>query len=129
MLQMPEIAGASESRSSGPTPTTSGDGEPLRGVVRSPNVRALTAILPTFDEEGSVGLVVEGLLALGVAEVLVERCGRLAHGYRQRENLERSNFYERKRKRFVVEVDKLDVSDPLFAGRKTTRRRLTEAAT
>ncbi|MEZ4655151.1 MAG: hypothetical protein R3E12_16545 [Candidatus Eisenbacteria bacterium] len=64
-----------------------------------------------------------------VAEVLVDRCARLAQGYRQRENLERSNFYERKRKRFVIEVEKLDVSDPLFAGRKTSRRRLTEATT
>jgi len=64
-----------------------------------------------------------------VAEVLVDRCGRLAQGYRQRENLERSNFYERKRKRFVTEVEKLDVSDPLFTGRKGSGRRLSEATT
>jgi glycosyltransferase involved in cell wall biosynthesis len=64
-----------------------------------------------------------------VAEVLVDRCGRLANGYRQRENAERSSFYERKKKRFIAEVEKLDVSDPLFSGRRNGRRRLTGAAT
>jgi hypothetical protein len=62
-----------------------------------------------------------------VAEVLAERCGKLSSGYKQRENNERSNFYERKRKRFLLEVEKLDVSDPLFSGRKPSRRRLAAA--
>ena len=57
-----------------------------------------------------------------VAEALVERCAQLAHGYRQRDNNERANFYERKRKRFVSEVAKLDVSDPLFAHAVRDRR-------
>lgn len=57
-----------------------------------------------------------------VAEALVERCAQLAHGYRQRDNNERANFYERKRKRFVTEVAKLDVSDPLFIHAARDRR-------
>ena len=32
-----------------------------------------------------------------IAAALVDRCARLAAGYSQRENLERANFYERKR--------------------------------
>ncbi|MBK8230131.1 MAG: glycosyltransferase family 2 protein [Candidatus Eisenbacteria bacterium] len=56
-----------------------------------------------------------------VAEALIDRCERLSQGYRQRENVERANFYERKRKRFVSEVAKLDVSDPLFATMKRER--------
>ena len=62
-----------------------------------------------------------------VAEVLGERCGKLSMGYRQRDNMERSNFYDRKKKRFVGEVEKLDVSDPLFTGRRTGKRKLSEA--
>ncbi len=64
-----------------------------------------------------------------VAEVLAERCGRLSNGYKQKDNTERSNFYDRKKKRFLMEVEKLDVSDPLFSGRRPNRRRLSEATT
>ncbi|MCA9754235.1 MAG: glycosyltransferase [Candidatus Eisenbacteria bacterium] len=60
-----------------------------------------------------------------VAEVLAERCGKLSSGYKQRDNTERSNFYDRKKKRFLLEVEKLDVSDPLFSGRRPARRRLS----
>ena len=45
-----------------------------------------------------------------VAEELIARCDTLVDGYRQRSNTERANFYERKRKRFEIEVSKLDLS-------------------
>lgn len=64
-----------------------------------------------------------------VAEVLSDRCGKLAQGYRQRENVERSSFYERKRKRFITEVEKLDVSDPIFSGKRGAGKRLSGATT
>ena len=63
-----------------------------------------------------------------VAEVLIDRCARLSQGYRQRENVERANFYERKRKRFVSEVTKLDLSDPMFVGGRRERRLTTAPA-
>jgi len=50
-----------------------------------------------------------------VAEELVRQCTLLVDGYRERDNQERANFYDRKRKRFAQEVAKLDVSDPVFA--------------
>lgn len=45
-----------------------------------------------------------------VAEEMVARCDNLVEGYRTRNNLERSNFYDRKRKKFELEVAKLDLS-------------------
>ena len=63
-----------------------------------------------------------------VAEVLAERCAKLSSGYKQRDNNERSNFYDRKKKRFLLEVEKLDVSDPLFSGRRPSRRRLSSVS-
>ena len=55
------------------------------------------------------------LLRHRVAEELVRQCEHLVDGYRQRENQERANFYDRKRKRFAQEITKLDVSDPIFS--------------
>jgi len=49
-----------------------------------------------------------------VAEELVRQCTQLVDGYRDRDNQERANFYDRKRKRFAQEVAKLDLSDPMF---------------
>lgn len=46
-----------------------------------------------------------------VAEELVNRCDSLVEGYRKRNNTERSNFYDRKRKKFELEVAKLALSD------------------
>ncbi len=55
------------------------------------------------------------LLRHRVAEELVRQCEHLVEGYRQRENQERANFYDRKRKRFAQEIAKLEVSDPVFS--------------
>jgi glycosyltransferase involved in cell wall biosynthesis len=55
------------------------------------------------------------LLRHRVAEELVRQCEHLVDGYRQRENQERANFYDRKRKRFAQEIAKLEVSDPVFS--------------
>jgi glycosyltransferase involved in cell wall biosynthesis len=55
------------------------------------------------------------LLRHRVAEELVRQCEHLVDGYRQRENQERANFYDRKRKRFAQEITKLEVSDPVFS--------------
>lgn len=45
-----------------------------------------------------------------VAEEMVRRCESLVEGYRQRNNTERANFYDRKKKKFEMEVAKLDRS-------------------
>lgn len=45
-----------------------------------------------------------------VAEEMVSRCDILFDGYKRRSNLERANFYDRKRKKFEIEVAKLDLS-------------------
>ncbi len=45
-----------------------------------------------------------------VAEEMIRRCDSLVTGYRQKNNTERANFYERKRKKFEIEVSKLDLS-------------------
>ncbi len=45
-----------------------------------------------------------------VAEEMVRRCDSLVEGYRQRNNTERANFYDRKKKKFEMEVAKLDRS-------------------
>jgi glycosyltransferase involved in cell wall biosynthesis len=45
-----------------------------------------------------------------VAEEIVRKCERLVDGFRRHKSAERSNFYERKRKRFVLEVRKLRAS-------------------
>ena len=62
-----------------------------------------------------------------VAEELVHQCNLLVEGYRQRNNQERANFYDRKKKRFAQEVTKLDLSDPAFSGARIARRSLTGA--
>jgi hypothetical protein len=62
-----------------------------------------------------------------VAEELVCQCTLLVDGYRDRDNQERANFYDRKRKRFSQEVAKLDVSDPVFTGVRGGRPRLSGA--
>ncbi len=41
---------------------------------------------------------------------MVNRCDILVEGYRKRNNTERANFYDRKRKKFEMEVAKLDLS-------------------
>lgn len=46
-----------------------------------------------------------------VADELVSRCDILVEGFRKRNNTERANFYDRKRKKFEVEVSKLEMSD------------------
>jgi hypothetical protein len=46
-----------------------------------------------------------------VADELVARCDVLVEGFRKRKNHERANFYDRKRKKFELEVAKLDLSD------------------
>jgi glycosyltransferase involved in cell wall biosynthesis len=45
-----------------------------------------------------------------VAEEMVNRCDILVEGYRKRNNTERANFYDRKRRKFEMEVAKLDLS-------------------
>lgn len=45
-----------------------------------------------------------------VAEEMICRCDSLVAGYRQKNNTERANFYERKKKKFEIEVSKLDLS-------------------
>ncbi len=45
-----------------------------------------------------------------VAEQIVHKCERLVEGFRRQKSEERSNFYERKRKRFALEVRKLKAS-------------------
>ncbi len=42
-----------------------------------------------------------------VAEEIVHKCERLVDGFRRQKSDERSNFYERKRRRFALEVRKL----------------------
>lgn len=46
-----------------------------------------------------------------VADELVHRCDILVEGFKKRKNLERANFYDRKKKKFEMEVSKLDLSD------------------
>jgi len=45
-----------------------------------------------------------------VAEELTNRCETLAEGFRKRNNTERANFYDRKKKKFELEIAKLDLS-------------------
>lgn len=45
-----------------------------------------------------------------VAQAIVRKCERLVEGFRRQKSDERSNFYERKRKRFTHEVRKLKSS-------------------
>lgn len=45
-----------------------------------------------------------------VAEQIVHKCERLVEGFRRQKSEERSNFYERKRRRFAQEVRKLRAS-------------------
>ncbi len=51
-----------------------------------------------------------------VAEELVNRCDCLVDGFRKRNNTERANFYDRKRKKFELEVAKLDLSTAAVHG-------------
>jgi glycosyltransferase involved in cell wall biosynthesis len=46
-----------------------------------------------------------------VADELVARCDVLVEGFRKLNNTERANFYDRKRKKFEIEVAKLEMSD------------------
>jgi hypothetical protein len=62
-----------------------------------------------------------------VAEELVHQCNLLVEGYRHRDNLERANFYDRKKKRFAQEVAKLDVSDPIYSEAQRGKARLSGA--
>ncbi len=55
-----------------------------------------------------------------VADELVTRCDILVEGFRKRNNMERANFYDRKRKKFELEVTKLDLSDA--AGKSASSR-------
>ncbi|MDM7916231.1 MAG: glycosyltransferase family 2 protein [Candidatus Eisenbacteria bacterium] len=59
-----------------------------------------------------------------VAEELVDRCDSLVEGYRKRNNIERANFYDRKRKKFEIEVTKLESSSRSGG---TSRARAAEA--
>jgi glycosyltransferase involved in cell wall biosynthesis len=52
-----------------------------------------------------------------VAEEMVDRCDILVEGYRKRNNTERANFYDRKKKKFELEVSKLISSDSKGADR------------
>jgi glycosyltransferase involved in cell wall biosynthesis len=45
-----------------------------------------------------------------VAEEIVKKCERLVEGFKRQKSEERANFYERKRKRFALEVRKLRAS-------------------
>ena len=56
-----------------------------------------------------------------VAEELVDRCGILVEGYRKRNNTERANFYDRKKKKFELEVTKLDLSGTVPFGNGSER--------
>jgi glycosyltransferase involved in cell wall biosynthesis len=47
-----------------------------------------------------------------VAQEIVRKCERLVEGFRRQKSDERSNFYERKRRRFAQEVRKLRLSQP-----------------
>jgi glycosyltransferase involved in cell wall biosynthesis len=47
-----------------------------------------------------------------VAEQIVAKCEKLVDGFKQKDNTERANFYERKRKKFSAEVRKLHASRP-----------------
>lgn len=47
-----------------------------------------------------------------VAEQIVFKCEKLVEGFKQKDNTERANFYERKRKKFSAEVRKLTASQP-----------------
>ncbi len=60
-----------------------------------------------------------GRLTIGqrllVAEEIVRKCERLVEGFKRQKSEERSNFYERKRRRFAQEVRKLRASVPAAA--------------
>ncbi|MBD3334082.1 MAG: glycosyltransferase [Candidatus Eisenbacteria bacterium] len=47
-----------------------------------------------------------------VAEQVVFNCEKLVQGFKARDNMERANFYERKRKKFASEVRKLHATRP-----------------
>ncbi len=56
-----------------------------------------------------------------VAEEMVDRCEILVEGYRRRNNTERANFYDRKKKKFELEVAKLGLSDAVITGNGAER--------
>jgi glycosyltransferase involved in cell wall biosynthesis len=63
-----------------------------------------------------------------VAEELISQCDLLVEGYREQNNQERANFYDRKKKRFAQEVTKLDLSDPMYRGPRSGGRPLSGAS-
>jgi len=56
-----------------------------------------------------------------VAEEVVERCDILVDGYRKRNNTERANFYDRKKKKFEIEVAKLGLSGAVHSSSRAER--------
>lgn len=92
------------------------------GAVRSASSWSLDRYRVYSMEKAFQGGHLNPIQRHRIAAALVDRCARLANGYRQRENLERANFYERKRKRFISEVTKLELSDPLFLQARRERR-------
>ncbi len=56
-----------------------------------------------------------------VAEQIVHKCERLVEGFRRQKSEERSSFYERKRKRFALEVRKLKASRAAAEAVQTSR--------
>ncbi len=79
-------------------------------------------------EKAYQGGHLDATMRYAVAVELVRQCEQLVEGYKRRDNLERSNFYERKRKRFAQEVTKLDAGDPLFVRARGSRRSMSQAA-
>lgn len=61
-------------------------------------------------EKAFQGGHLNGHQRLSVAEEIVRKCERLVEGYRRTKSDERASFYERKRKRYSLEVRKLRAS-------------------
>ncbi|MBD3235712.1 MAG: glycosyltransferase [Candidatus Eisenbacteria bacterium] len=90
------------------------EGAPIlrRSLRRKPSARAWSAekfrvyALEKSFQSGHL----DGRQRLLVAEEVVRKCERLVDGYRRTRSEERANFYERKRKRYSLEVRKLRAS-------------------
>lgn len=90
------------------------EGAPImrRSPRREPSARAWSAekfrvyALEKSFQSGHL----DGHQRLLVAEEIVRKCERLVDGYRRTKSDERANFYERKRKRYSLEVRKLRAS-------------------
>jgi glycosyltransferase involved in cell wall biosynthesis len=102
--------------------------EPLQTSTAAPEVKewGLERFRVYSLEKAYQGGHLSPTMRYRVAEELVRECDHLVEGYRRRDNQERANFYDRKRKRFALEVAKLDVSDPVFTPPRSGRRTLTE---